>query len=183
MSFITKEEFVERLDYVKAAPKEEGSLKLIVVRPVSNEREMPASCSLSVEEGVAGDHWAKGCWKSLPDGSPDPAVQIAMMNYRVLELIADSDERRALAGDALCVDFDLCDENLSTGDRLRIGETEVEVTDVPHNGCAKFAERFGKEALAYINSAEGKALHLRGIYVKVVSDGVVSVGDAVKRLG
>ncbi|EDY84274.1 hypothetical protein VDG1235_3905 [Verrucomicrobiia bacterium DG1235] len=181
MCHITEEEFVEKLDYIKSAPCDRGVLKMIVIRPAENEREVLDSCQLSVQGGAHGDSWAKKCWMTLPDGSPDPIVQIAMMNYRVLEVIAGTDEERALAGDALCVDFDLSDENLKEGDRLKIGEAKLEVTRQPHNGCGKFAKRFGKEALAFINSPVGKALHLRGIYVRVVEDGLVRKGDRIQK--
>ncbi len=182
MEFISEQQFRERLSYVADAPKDGGVLKLLVVRPKSDARELVESCHLSLSGGAEGDNWVKGCWKSLEDGSPDPDVQLAIMNYRVLELIAGSTEQMALAGDALCVDFDLSDENLKAGDRLRMGEAVLEVTSVPHNGCGKFQKRFGKEALTFINSPLGKSLHLRGIYVRVVEDGVVKLGDTVSKL-
>jgi hypothetical protein len=183
MKAISREQFESALRYVLDAPKDGGVLKLIVIRPHTGEREVLESCELSLQYGAKGDRWAHKCWKSLPDGSPDPDVQIAVTNYRVLELLADTDERRALAGDNLCVDLDLSDANLHTGDRLNIGKAILEVTAVPHSGCGKFKERFGEEALAYINSPLGKSLHLRGIYARVVKDGVVCVGDSIAKVG
>ncbi|MEL6383140.1 MAG: MOSC domain-containing protein, partial [Cyanobacteria bacterium J06626_18] len=166
-----------------AAPKNRGILKMIVIRPQTNERRILDACELSLQGGAHGDAWANGTWKSLPDGSPHPDVQLTLMNYRVLEAIADTNEQRALAGDNLCLDFDLSSENLTCGDRLQIGQNVViEVTDVPHDGCHKFKKRFGTAALSYINSAQGKALHLRGIYARVVADGIVNIGDPVAKM-
>lgn len=182
MQKLTTSQIKERLSYILDAPKDSGTVKMIVSRPTTDERNIVDSCQLSSEGGTAGDHWAKGCWKTLPDGSPHPDVQISVMNYRVLEVIEASEERRALAGDNLCVDFNLSEENLKTGDRLKIGEAIVEVTDVPHNGCQKFQERFGADALSYINSKEGKKLHLRGIYVRVIEDGLVNKNDTIEKL-
>ena len=80
------------------------------------------------------------------------------------------------------MDLDLSDENLSAGDQLSIGTAIVEVTEIPHNGCKKFVERFGLEAMKFVNSPIGKQLHLRGINAKVVKPGVVKTGDKVSKI-
>ena len=116
-------------------------MEAIVIRPESTQRSSPTECHLSPELGVEIDHWAKGCWLSLPDGSPDPAVQVTIMNARVIALIAQQESRWSLAGDNLYVDLDLSDENLPCGQRLPIGSVVLEVTDKPHTGCDKFAKR------------------------------------------
>jgi len=182
MKFISKHQLKERLSYILNSPKDNGVLEMIVIRPVTNQRKILDFCRLSSAGGAEGDNWSGGCWKSLPDGRPHPDVQITLMNYRVLELIADTDERRALSGDNLCVDLDLSDENLRSGERLKVGDAVLEVTDVPHNGCKKFKERFGADALSCVNSKQGKSLHLRGVYVRVVVDGVVKKGDRVTKI-
>ena len=49
-----------------------------------------------------------------------PGTEITLMNARVVDLVADGDrERWPLAGDQLYVDFDLRQENLPPGTRLR----------------------------------------------------------------
>ena len=79
------------------------------------------------------------------------------------------------------VDFDLSDGNLQAGDCLSIGDALIEITDVPHNGCAKYRQRFGSDALAYVNSPRGKERHLRGIYARVVRDGIITSGDTIEK--
>ena len=53
---------------------------------------------------------------------------------------------------------------------------------MPHNGCEGFIARYGRDACVFVNTGEGKRLRLRGIYARVVQDGRVSVGDAVRKL-
>jgi len=179
---LTTEQLHAGLPHIQASPRDGGVLEAIVIRPQTNQRHRLAHCELSLEGGVHGDNWALGCWKSLPDGSPHPDVQVAIMNSRAIELIAGDSGRWALAGDNLFVDLDLSAENLPTGQRLAIGDVVLEITEIPHDGCKKFADRFGKDALKFVNSAVGKQWHLRGIYARVVTSGMVRVGDEIKKI-
>jgi MOSC domain-containing protein YiiM len=78
--------------------------------------------------------------------------------------------------------MDLSPANLPAGTRLGIGSAEIEITDVPHNGCAAFIRRYGRDAGVFVNTGEGRRLRLRGIYGRAVKDGVVRVGDKVVKL-
>jgi MOSC domain-containing protein YiiM len=80
------------------------------------------------------------------------------------------------------VDLDLSDDNLPAGTRLRIGSAVIEVSAQPHTGCAKFVSRFGVDALNFVNAAERKPLHLRGINTRIVRPGVIRVGDRAEKL-
>lgn len=162
------------------APRDHGTLELIVVRPDKGTREVVAERNLSRAGGVEGDHWAKGCWKSLDNGNPDPDVQICIMNARIIELIAGPRDNWAPAGDNLFVDFDVSGDALAAGTRLAVGTAELEITDVPHLGCAKFVERYGRDACAFVN--RHKPERRRGVYARVVRDGVVRAGDTISRI-
>jgi len=179
---LTREELEAGLPHIEASPKDRGRLEAIVIRPSPNERESLSACEISAERGVHGDNWALGCWKTTEDGRPHPDVQVCIMNARVVQLVAQSKDRWALAGDNLFVDLDLTSDNLPPGQRLAIGETVIEITAEPHNGCKKFAERYGRDAVLFVNSAAGKQLHLRGIYAKVVKAGTISVGDPLTKI-
>jgi len=167
---------------IRQSPKDQGVVRAIVIRPGANERRSLPQGAASPERGLHGDCWAQGCWLTLPDGRPHPDVQVAIMNARTIALIAQDHERWPLAGDNLYLDLDLSDENLPCGQQLAIGAAVLAITEIPHNGCKKFAERFGKDAVRFVNSPEGKALHLRGRYARVVHPGTISVGDVVKKI-
>jgi MOSC domain-containing protein YiiM len=181
-AYRTLEQLHAGLDHIRASPADHGKLEMIVIRPVTNERRVLERCEISAAGGVHGDSWANDCWMKLDDGRPDPQVQICMMNARVIDLIAGSRDRWALAGDNLFVDFDMTCDNLQPGDRLSIGPAMVEISEQPHNGCKKFVSRYGKDALSFVNSPQGKQMRLRGIYAKVIEPGTIRVGDMMKKL-
>lgn len=179
---LTEQEILAGLTEVRKSPQDNGMVNAIVIRPGSEERVSLPQCRLSAEGGTEGDAWARGCWLQLPDGSPDPDVQICIMNSRMIDLVSGDKDRWELAGDNLFVDLDLSRENLAAGQLLSIGECVIEITAQPHNGCAKFSQRFGAPALRVVNSPIGKQLRLRGIYAKVIQSGDVRVGDLIRKL-
>lgn len=169
------------LENIKGSPRDNGMLYMIVVRPMKRERAVPWYAQLSPAAGVEGDHWKHGSWKSLPNGTPDPNVQVTLMNSRCLDLIATSKDRWPLAGDNLIVDMDLSAENLKPGQKLALGTAILEVSDIPHTGCMKFRERFGVEALKFVSSKIARELRLRGLFARVVKAGEIRVGDRIRK--
>ena len=79
-------------------------------------------------------------------------------------------------------DLDLGEANLPPGTRLTIGSAVIEVTPEPHTGCGKFVERFGVDAMKFVNSPSGRALRLRGLNARVVQPGPIRVGDSVVKI-
>jgi hypothetical protein len=177
---------VEELDAglvtIKAAPADGGRLELIVRRPAVGERDVLDEGELTQAEGLAGDTWNVRGSRRTDDGSSHPDMQLNVMNARATALFARVPERWSLAGDQLYLDLDISVQNLPAGTRLAIGDAVIEITDQPHNGCAKFAEWFGADVLRFVNSPEGKALRLRGANARVVSPGRIRVGDDVRKL-
>jgi MOSC domain-containing protein YiiM len=179
----TTEEMIAGLDLLRGSPADEGVVELIVCRPAVDERVLLDQAELSTDEGVVGDTWRDRGSRHTPDGSAEPNRQLTIMNARAIALFAGDDRARwADAGDQLFVDINLSDANLPAGARLQLGTAIVEVTAEPHNGCAKFAARFGQDAARFVNSPAGKELHLRGINAKVVQAGSVRTGDRATKI-
>lgn len=176
-------ELAAGLARIRAAPAAAGTVEMIVRRPGVEEREILEEAVLTPEDGLAGDGWQARGSRTTPDGSADPARQLTIMGARAVDLFAGGDRAAwPLAGDQLYVDLDLGEANLPPGTRLAVGAAVVEVTAPPHTGCAKFAARFGSEALRFVSSPEGRALRLRGLNARVLEAGAVRRGDAVRRL-
>jgi hypothetical protein len=178
---LDRDQLAATLDHVRSSPAE-GTLEMIVQRPGVDERVVLDEARLDVDEGLAGDTWNVRGSRRTDDGSSHPDMQLNIMNSRMLAAIARTPDRMALAGDQLIVDMDLSDANLPHWTKLAIGDAVIQVTDQPHNGCAKFSKRFGTEAHRFVNSEVGKELHLRGINARVITAGTIRRGDQIRKL-
>ena len=157
-------------------PRDRGDVRLICVRSAEGVHDTPQRVQVSVEAGVEGDRWSSA-------HDPDRAAQITLMNVRAAELCAADHAPLHLPGDNFLVDLDLSEDALPPGTRLRLSGAVLEVSDEPHTGCSKFRERFGPDALRWVNLRSNRALRLRGVNCRVVESGLVAVGDAVEVLG
>jgi hypothetical protein len=169
------------LEAIRRSPQDDGRLELIVVRPRAGVRQELEEGDLDPARGLVGDSWP---YRKHPrtGAPPNPDTQINVMNARVAALVAQRRDRWALAGDQLFVDLDLSAANLPPGTWLAIGDAILEVTAEPHTGCARFVQRFGVEAMKFVNSAVGRRLNLRGVNARVVQAGRIRGGDRVKKL-
>ncbi|MCI0344126.1 MAG: hypothetical protein L0221_01600 [Chloroflexi bacterium] len=156
------------------APRDRGSVALIVRRSEEGRRETPGRVRLVPGDGIPGDAWGRREHKTL-DGS------ITVMQAAIAELMANG-QPLVLFGDNLFLDLDLSTSNLGVGSRVRVGTAILEVTPKPHSGCGKFSGRFGVDALRLTATPEGRARRARGLYMRVVEAGDVSPGDAVEVL-
>jgi MOSC domain-containing protein YiiM len=181
---LSRERLEAGLGRIREAPHDGGRIVLIVRRPAVGKRDLPAEAMLDQDSGLDGDNWLVRGSTSTPDGSAHPNKQITVMNARVAELVAGGTERMPLCGDQLYVDLDLSVDNLPAGSLLAVGQVVLRVSEEPHLGCAKFVERFGGEAMRFVNSRLGRRLRLRGMNTRIVVPGTVRVGDvAAKKSG
>jgi MOSC domain-containing protein YiiM len=160
---------------VLGSPSDVGTVELVVRRPAEGEREV-------LEEGLLDFPGLVGDRHTLR-GDTHAGTEITLMNARMVDLVAGGDrERWPLAGDQLYVDLDLRAENLPPGTRLQVGSATLEVSDIPHTGCAKFTARFGSAATRFINAQPNRELRLRGMNTRVVAPGAVHPGDTIRKL-
>jgi MOSC domain-containing protein YiiM len=155
-------------------PADVGRLALIVCRRAPGVHEALERVRLTPEEGVPGDEWNR-----RPPCQPD--AQLTAMRRDVAGLVANG-QPLTTPGDNLLVDLDISTSNLPVGTRLRVGDAIVEVTPKPHNGCQKFARRFGPDALRFVNDPATRHHNLRGVYWKVIVPGDASVGSPIEVL-
>jgi len=154
------------------APRDEGSVELLVARGTGGERKLPPEVVLTVHDGMPGDRWASQI-KYGPD------YQLATTRADYARLIANG-QPLELHGDNLYLQLDLSSENLPVHSLLHVGDALLQVTPIPHDGCKKWVQRFGLCSMQLNLDPAYRQLHLRGIYLRVVSDGRVRIGDRVR---
>lgn len=162
---------LERLHALPPAPRDRGTVELLVARGPNSERHLPHEALLTVEGGMPGDRWHG-------DDRYGPEYQLATTQVDYARVIANG-QSLDLHGDNLYLNLDLSEGNLPVGAALQLGDAVLSVTEQAHNGCKKWAQRFGLAPLKLNLAPEFRARHLRGIYLQVVQSGLVRVGDAV----
>ena len=172
--YVESDRLEEGLAHILDAPSDVGTVELVVRRPAEGEREI-------LDEGMIDFPGLVGDRHTLRENA-HPGTAITLINTRVIDLVSGGRERWALAGDQLYVDFDLRHENLPTGTQLAVGSAVLEVSDLPHTGCAKFTARFGSDATRFINGKPHRELRLRGMNTRVVTPGAVRPGDTIRKL-
>lgn len=170
---------LEHLEHIRQSPRGRGRIEMLVRRPEVDAREVLEEAEFCLREGLCGDNWSRRPSSRRPDRTPHPDMQLNLMNARVLAAICPDRQKWQWAGDQLIVDFDLSEQHLPVGTRLGLGTAVIEVTEQPHTGCKKFAERFGLEAHQFVNAAEHRHLKLRGINARVVQAGRCQSGSEI----
>ena len=183
VTHLTIEQLDAGLGDIRRSPADAGTLHMIVRRPDVDGREVVDEGSLDAEVGLVGDTWKDRGSTSTPDGGPNPEAQVTIINSRALDLMAQSEDRWPLSGDQLVIDIDMSKENLPPGTRLSIGSAVIEISEKPHTGCVKFADRFGKAALRFVSTPLAMDMRLRGVNTRVVQSGTIRPGDTVTKIG
>jgi hypothetical protein len=179
--FVTAAQLDAALPQVLGAPKAEGPVSLLCIRPAYNKRIFPPRIRLSRAEGIEGDFEMRKPWLKLADGRPDPRIQVSILPQRVLDLVWRDRAAQAHPGDTIIADFDMTEANLPAGTLIRVGSAVLRVSDLWNEGCAKWKVRYGHEAHAWVSASAHAHLRLRGILCAIEQDGEVALGDAVTR--
>ncbi len=164
---------------VMEAPKTDAPIHILCLRPDRGSRDFPPSLTLSRTLGVLGDRWLTTSWLTLPDGSPDPRIQVSILPKRVLDLVWKDGALHP--GDQIVADLDMSEDNLPVGRLIQAGTAVLRVSDEPNLGCVKWKVRYGAESLDWI--AAHPALRLRGVLCSVEQDGTLHLGDRLQVLG
>ena len=169
------------LPHVLAAPKDAAIIRQLCFRPARHERQFVDRLTLTVAAGVPDDRWLTEPWLRLPDGAPDPDIQVSILPARVLDLVWQPGDAAPHPGDTMVADLDMSVANLPPGALLHAGSAILRVSDVFNDGCVKWKARFGSAAKDWITAPGHPDLRLRGILCAVVQDGEVRVGDSLRK--
>lgn len=169
---LSRAALVAGIESLPPAPRDEGTLELLVARGPTGERHLPDDVVLTRENGMPGDRWKS-------EGRYGPDYQLATARADFARLVANG-QPLELHGDNLYLWLDISSDNLPPGSLLQLGQALVRVTPQAHNGCKKWAQRFGLAAMQLNLDPSYRHLHLRGIYLCVVEDGRVRRGDRVQ---
>lgn len=180
--FATAEELTAALPQVLAAPPTDGPVHLLCTRPGYNKRVYPDRITLTREGGIAGDFEMSKPWLTLPDGGPDPRIQVSILPLRVLDLVWRDREAQAHPGDTIIADLDMTEANLPAGSLIQVGTAVLRVSDLWNDGCAKWKVRYGRDAYKWVSAKAHAPLRLRGMLCAIEQDGTVALGDRIRRL-
>jgi hypothetical protein len=179
---VTTAELMAALTAIMAAPKTDAPIHSLCLRPARNERAFPDTITMTRAEGIPGERWLKEPWLTLPDGSPDPRIQISILPTRVLDLVWRDRVGTPHPGDPIVADLDCSLANLPEGTLLQAGTAVLRVSDEFNAGCVKWKARYGADARAFIDAPGHPPLRLRGVLCAVERDGVVTLNDRLQVL-
>ncbi len=172
--------YVNAAELARAAPIGSGRVDFLINRPSEGVHQPVDELYLDPIEGIRGDRWRETAWLRLPDGSPDPRVQVSLTNTCVMQCFTGREQGDVFrCGDNIYTDLNLTEANLPVGSLLKIDEVVLEVSDVVNDACGKFAQRFGADAFKCVRTPEHLPLRLRGIFCRIISGGRIRCGGAI----
>jgi len=179
---VTAQDLAAALPGILAAPTSAGVVRLLCARPRPNARTFPEVLTFTRASGVAGDFEMSRPWLTLPDGSPDPQIQVSIIPWQVLDLVWRERDRVVHPGDNIAVDMNLTEANLPAGSLLAAGTAVLRVSAEPNDGCVKWKARCGRAAYDWTMNPAHRPLRLRGLFCSVEQDGELRLGDSLRRL-
>jgi hypothetical protein len=175
-------ELMAALPHILAAPKTDSRVEQLCFRPARNQRTFPDHLTLTRAQGVPGERWLTEPWLRLPDGSPDPNIQVSILPLRVLNLVWAETDAEPHPGDTIIADLDTSEANLPAGTLLQAGSAVLRVSNVFNDGCVKWKVRYGTDAKNWITAPGHPPLRLRGILCAIEQDGILRLGDPITKL-
>lgn len=182
MTQVTTAELTAALPHILAAPKTDAPIASLCTRPDRGLRAFPDRLTLTRAAGIPGERWLTEPWLTLPDGQPDPRIQVSILPVRMMDLVWRDRTATPHPGDSIVADLDCGIENLPEGTLIRAGTAVLRVSGLFNQGCAKWKVRYGADARAFIDAPGHPPLRLRGVLCAVEQDGVVALSDRLQVL-
>ncbi|MEO6298856.1 MAG: hypothetical protein ABIV25_00585 [Paracoccaceae bacterium] len=170
------------LPHILTVPKTNAPIASLCYRPGLGQRQFSTSLTFTQAQGVPGDRWLTMPWLKLPDGSPDPRIQVSILPTRMLDLVWRDRVGTPHPGDPIVADLDCSTANLPEGTLIQAGTAVLRVSVIFNAGCVKWKVRYGADARAFIDAPGHAELRLRGVLCSVERDGVVSLTDRLQVL-
>ncbi len=167
---------------IGAAPKTDAPIVQLCFRPGYGKRRFPDRLTLTRAQGIPGERWQSAPWLRLPDGRPDPSIQVSILPSRVLDAVWRDRTGTVHPGDNLVADLDCSEANLPAGSLIRAGTAVLRVSAEFNAGCVKWKVRYGQAAKDWITAPGHPALRLRGVLCSVEADGEVHLSDRLQVL-
>ena len=183
MSFATHAALAAAIPTIQDAPKDDVPIDTLCFRPGYGAREFPGQIEVTRFGGITGERWLKAPWLKLPDGSPDPAIQVSILGRRVHDAVRFDPINMLHPGDTIIADLDCSEANMPRGTLLKVGSAVLRVSGVFNTACVKWKARYGAEAFEWINEPEYRPLRLRGLLCSIHQDGVISKKDRILKCG
>lgn len=169
------------IELAESAPFGSGKVDFLINRPSEGVHVPVEELYLDVDKGIIGDRWSDTAWLRLPDGRPDPRVQVSLTNTKVMQCYTGSEADSVYrCGDNLYVDFNITEVALRVGDRIAVGDAILELSDVVNDACGKFSQRFGKTAFSHVRNEANASFRLRGVFCRIVQSGRVELGSQLE---
>jgi hypothetical protein len=176
---ITMTELNAAMPQILAAPKSDAAISGLCLRPAYGERVFPDRINMTRAQGIPGERWTTAPWLTLPDGSPDPSIQVSILPLRVMNLVW-RDRSQPHPGDPIVADLDTTEANMPVGTLIRAGTAVLRVSEVWNNACAKWKVRYGTDAFDWVRARPD--LRLRGILCSIEQDGEVTLTNRLQVL-
>jgi hypothetical protein len=154
----------------------------LCLRPGRGARALVDSITLTRAAGIPGERWLTEPWLTLPDGRPDPRIQVSILPLRVMNLVWRDRQATPHPGDPIVADLDCGLANLPAGTLIQAGTAVLRVSNLFNAGCAKWKHRYGAPARAFLDAQGHPELRLRGVLCSVEQDGEVALTDRLQVL-
>ncbi len=175
---ISAQALAAALPHILAAPRDDAPITGLCLRPGYGLRSHPTRITLTRATGIPGERWATAPWARLPDGSPDPRIQISILPKRMLDLVWHPGDDAPHPGDPIAADLNTTLENLPTGSLIAAGSAMLRVSDLWNDACVKWKARYGQAAFDFVRHAPD--LRLRGVLCEIVQEGEVLATDRLR---